>query len=505
MHTRTSNAASPCLYTLVLALATIPLFLHLWALVHFPGQSSDPFAYIALGLATLGSASVAALLAWRTRPPVRYRWALVAVAFLCRALNYFNAADSQLLHLTPRAWGFLFLSVASACLLIALTAVYVAGSRLLRVLDVVLALFLCVLRYVAQWGGGRGIFVSDSLNVYNFFSVSYLFLAAAAFIAALAAISAEELRFARLLLLYLVLQALAGVSSNQVAHFWLSNGQPSPWMLTGTCAELLFTFFALRSLTRPLAEPLYRSPSLVARGTMPVFLALATIGLGVLLLPSYHRLGLAGIVVGIVGYAARTVYTQLYYIHTQNDLLSRNTHLEDLLDRDTLTGIGNRRSLATAIDRHCAEAHPLGQSVYLLLIDIDSFKQANDALGHLYGDRCLLSIANALARELRPTQHHLARYGGDEFAVVLRSPDRQHALQTADYLRLAVTDLQLGAPGQPLSLSIGVAQATLPSAAIGHLLETADRALYAAKNQGRNCVVFGPEPVHPTSADLVRT
>jgi diguanylate cyclase (GGDEF)-like protein len=435
---------------------------------------------------------------------MRYRWALVVLALALRSFNYFGAA-ANLAHLLPHwlnIFGLWYSSLAAALFILAITAVYASGSRLLRLLDLVLVFTLCGLRYAVEYSGG-GVFSTQS-SFLNFILGVNLFFLAAACIAWLAAIDAQEACFARLMMLCSLTKVTAAFFSNQIGFLLLHQSLASPWFLSATVGELLFVLVALRTLLRPEVTGPRRSPSLLARSAMSSFIALADIVLGIRLLAYHRSLGIAAIVIAVLCYTGRMVYLQVHYLHTQNDLLSRNTHLEDLLDRDALTGIGNRRSLATAIDHQCAEAHRLGELVYLLLIDIDGFKQANDSLGHLYGDRCLLSIANALARELRPTQHHLARYGGDEFAVVLRSPDLQHALHIADYLRLAVTDLQLGAPGQPLSLSIGVARATLPSAAIGHLLETADRALYRAKNQGRNCVVFGTEAMQPPSADLVR-
>jgi diguanylate cyclase (GGDEF)-like protein len=176
-------------------------------------------------------------------------------------------------------------------------------------------------------------------------------------------------------------------------------------------------------------------------------------------------------------------------------------HAESLRARsyvDGLTGIANRRYFDVALDRELRRALRLGASLSLLLTDIDSFKAYNDHFGHQGGDTCLASVAQALASRLKRPADVAARYGGEEFAAILPDTDAAQARQLAENIRAYVASLDL--PHAPsavhprVTLSIGVAsieKGRLEDAAA--LIEAADKALYAAKRGGRNCVVVDGE------------
>jgi diguanylate cyclase (GGDEF)-like protein len=172
-------------------------------------------------------------------------------------------------------------------------------------------------------------------------------------------------------------------------------------------------------------------------------------------------------------------------------------HAESLRARsyvDGLTGIANRRYFDVALDRELRRAQRLGGALSLLLTDIDSFKAYNDHFGHQGGDSCLSTVAQALASRLKRPGDVAARYGGEEFAAILPDTDAAQARQLAENIREYVASLEL--PHAPaavhprVTLSIGVAsleKGRLDDAAA--LVEAADKALYAAKRGGRNCVV----------------
>jgi diguanylate cyclase (GGDEF)-like protein len=159
---------------------------------------------------------------------------------------------------------------------------------------------------------------------------------------------------------------------------------------------------------------------------------------------------------------------------------------------DGLTGIANRRHFDVAIDKELRRAKRYGNALSLLMIDIDHFKPYNDHYGHQQGDQCLIQVAVALAAMLQRSTDLLARYGGEEFAIILPDTDAQAAYMLAEAMRTRVSALNLPhdkSPDHLVTVSVGIA--TMSSADqydVPGLINAADRALYAAKHAGRNCV-----------------
>ncbi|MEQ1882835.1 MAG: diguanylate cyclase [Burkholderiales bacterium] len=165
--------------------------------------------------------------------------------------------------------------------------------------------------------------------------------------------------------------------------------------------------------------------------------------------------------------------------------------LQRLATHDGLTGLANRRSfdhsLQTEWMRSAREVTPLS----LIMVDVDHFKRYNDTFGHQGGDACLKTIADAMAAScLRPADV-MARYGGEEFAAILPSTTISGALTVAERIRAHVDALALPHPENEgvgrVSVSLGIAT-LIPdqSLKVQNIIEAADRALYAAKNAGRN-------------------
>jgi diguanylate cyclase (GGDEF)-like protein len=171
----------------------------------------------------------------------------------------------------------------------------------------------------------------------------------------------------------------------------------------------------------------------------------------------------------------------------QRDLLAGFSFL------DGLTGIANRRRFDQVLDMEWRRGIRSGTCLSLLLMDIDFFKLFNDAEGHLAGDDCLRKIARSLAGVVLRPGDLVARYGGEEFVCLLSETDAAGARLVADRIQGVIAELALPHPRSSVApfvtLSIGVA-IVLPGldAEASALIEAADRALYRAKNAGRNRV-----------------
>jgi diguanylate cyclase (GGDEF)-like protein len=161
--------------------------------------------------------------------------------------------------------------------------------------------------------------------------------------------------------------------------------------------------------------------------------------------------------------------------------------LRRLADTDALTGALNHGAFGYALDLTLERYHATGRGAALLLIDVDHFKSVNDRFGHQEGDRMLRLVSGLLAEHKR-RDDMLGRVGGEEFALLLPGADSAAARQVGERIRCALRVATAAAPAS-LTLSMGIA-ALSPALDTSHaLLRAADRALYAAKDQGRDRAV----------------
>lgn len=188
---------------------------------------------------------------------------------------------------------------------------------------------------------------------------------------------------------------------------------------------------------------------------------------------------------------------------TQRVIEEKNRELEHLATRDPLTGCLNRRSFLAAYARCFAAALKQGKPLSVLMLDIDHFKKINDTYGHMVGDQAIKAVADVLVTATGE-RVPVGRYGGEEFIVALPQFDTDSAVRAAEQLRKAISRLAGDdeLPLDAMTVSIGVAslQAGIKQQEV--LIDQADKALYRAKESGRNrvCPFDGTQPV-PTLPD----
>lgn len=222
--------------------------------------------------------------------------------------------------------------------------------------------------------------------------------------------------------------------------------------------------------------------SQMAPGAQPVVLSLLT-GTVVFTLVANYRLEAS----------ERRSYLLLLREQLRSEAAAHaNEVLTMMSNTDALTQVPNRRRFDDTYAEAWNHAASTGRSLAILMIDIDNFKRYNDRFGHPQGDECLRQVAAAMRRSMRDADF-IARFGGEEFAAVLRGADEAEAFWVAERIRTAVADLALphdGLNGQDIvtvSIGAGVAMPAWDSEA-SLLISLADQALYAAKHTGRNRV-----------------
>ncbi|MBK1718428.1 diguanylate cyclase [Thiocystis violacea] len=178
------------------------------------------------------------------------------------------------------------------------------------------------------------------------------------------------------------------------------------------------------------------------------------------------------------------------------DLKSKYELLESYAFIDALTEVNNRRRFDQVLEAELSRAHRSRRSLSLVYMDVDQFKQYNDAMGHGAGDDCLRRLASALSTALNRSGDFIARYGGEEFMVLLPYTDRDQAWSIATHLNQVIDDLAIPHPASSVAthvtLSLGVVTLDPDSRLDSReIVAAADKALYAAKAAGRNRIVRG--------------
>lgn len=454
---------------------------------------ADGISYLAYTFSLLVCAAACLPFARREHDTLRLRWLLFAAVCFIDAIYFLKSALAQLgwWHWGQRElWLAGMAAVSGSLVLLAATMFFSRASRGMVVLDAMQALLFGALRFALVTPyTGNAVFYQHHLII----STALLgFYFVTAMTALLGAGSREERQFLRLFTIFLGLQFVACVLMNQVSYVWLHHELASVWDMPETVFNIAFAVMAVRAFGRTdtvIATSFEEErPTLFVRSLMPSFLAFGNVALGLLVMLQYPLVGVVAVLIAPLGYVFRTALLQSQGARERELLDEANRELEQLTTRDALTGAGNRRSVVSALARYIAS--PKLETISLVVVDADRFKEANDNHGHQYGDEVLVRIANVLrAASQAVPDGHCARLGGDEFVLLLPNLDSAAAFDVAEQVRVKVSDMKLQAGAHSISISVGATVARLSAAlTFESLMSRADEALYRAKSMGRNRV-----------------
>lgn len=181
---------------------------------------------------------------------------------------------------------------------------------------------------------------------------------------------------------------------------------------------------------------------------------------------------------------------------TEDELVALQQKLEEYSYKDGLTGVANRRMFDTVMNENWGHAIRNQSPLSVILIDIDKFKQYNDLHGHLQGDECLKRIASLLDKTAQRPRDFVARFGGEEFIIVLPETDTEAAIKVADRFRQLLLREQIphgdSALSELVTVSMGIGTITPARGdSISEFLDQVDQRLYKAKRDGRDRMVVG--------------
>jgi diguanylate cyclase (GGDEF)-like protein len=178
-------------------------------------------------------------------------------------------------------------------------------------------------------------------------------------------------------------------------------------------------------------------------------------------------------------------------IWAEQELMHANLRLQDQAMRDAVTGLHNRRFLEESLLHEELRAKRHGHALAILMIDVDRFKEFNDTLGHVAGDAILKSVGQSMESVSRG-EDIVARYGGDEFVLMMANTSQETAWRRAELIRQRVHSLEIGHNGSqlgPVTLSVGIAVLPEHGDTAEAVLHAADEALLKSKQMGRNRIV----------------
>lgn len=206
---------------------------------------------------------------------------------------------------------------------------------------------------------------------------------------------------------------------------------------------------------------------------------------------------------------ARGIRSSIRDISVQKEL---EAELQSLAATDSLTGTLNRRAFLEKANEEIYRSARYDKPLVVAMFDLDHFKQVNDSYGHHVGDQCLIMLTEVITKSIRQSDL-FARFGGEEFVLLLPETNLAPALQLCERLRQRIEAQQVETDNGPISISVsvGVADFQQNTTTLEEIIARADAALYTAKRNGRNQVAYGSTihreaspPCHPASIDTLR-
>lgn len=222
----------------------------------------------------------------------------------------------------------------------------------------------------------------------------------------------------------------------------------------------------------------------------------ATASIPVLFITAKHEIEdiVRGFQTGAVDYLSKPFIREELLVRVQSqirlqrlrmELEEKNAALLKLSETDTLTGLDNRRVLHQKLSQSILLSERYRFPLSIIMIDIDHFKMINDTHGHLVGDEALVALSATLQKSIRSSDF-VGRFGGEEFLVGLSHTDLENAHMVAEKIRTTVQAMEFSNAGLHATISCGIAM-LIANEGMNGLISRADKALYRAKTEGRNC------------------
>lgn len=487
----------------VVGLLLLLLIGHL-ALANWSGHAEDAWPQLML-LAVQGTALWAVFMRYRRSPSlIRLPWLLLALAILMQVLwggtNLLaNLVDDKGGHLAALATVFSGLYVLPCMFMVSRSFVR-NEPRVVAGLDLLMSCVVAMLVYEFFTQMLSGPLAKDPASIYAVLHQADAIDFSLAIMATLRLLGARSFRwrfFYYAASSYLLVNAIVATIYNRVEMHGL------PWW-AGSLIDIPHALLALVATRQPPRWLRAYHPSLAVSQTIasfaPIILSMMVVMLGFSVTRINFTLGLLTGCASVLFYGLRVAFIQSRHMDMQRAGDLSALRLEQQVGRDPLTGIANRVTLDTRLREVLQEGRQTGRYCALLMIDIDFFKQYNDSLGHVAGDACLIRVASALSSQLR-ARDLVARYGGEEFVVVLMDASAETAVEAAMRMTSVIERLNIPhslSPYARITVSVGIATQT-PRSPLDPvtLLEEADRALYMAKNNGRDRVEIADVSMHP--------